>query len=90
MAKAPSKSSSKMSAAQKAAATRKKNAKSKGDAPTVAGPASSDKNVMVRKIDNGFVVRQTQMKGGKYIERETYTPVEPKITINKAPKAADT
>lgn len=35
----------------------------------------------VRKISNGFVVRRTHDKGGKYHTTETYHPTRPKIDI---------
>lgn len=76
------------SSGAKAAASRKKNAASTGAKPTaVCGPNSKDKHLSVRKINNGYVVRESYTRNGQYVERETYTPKEPKITIANAPKA---
>lgn len=74
------------SAAQKAAATRAAKRKGAADVPRTVGGADGRKDLSVRKIENGYLVRQSEYRGGKYVERETFTPTAPKITIANAPK----
>lgn len=76
-----------MSAAHKAAATRAKNRGGKDQPAPVTGPANEQQNISIRKIDNGYLVSQSEYKRGQYVERQTYTPTKPQIAIANAPKA---
>lgn len=58
--------------------------KSRGAAQALQAP-SQDKNLCIRKISNGYLVRESSYTRGKYVERETYTATKPKITITNAP-----
>lgn len=84
MSKKPAPKPAAKSPAHKAAATRAK----KRAAPTEAVPAASQgrRDLSVRKIANGYVVRESTSHRGKYVERETFTPTAPKISIANAPK----
>lgn len=50
-------------------------------------PVQDRQNLCIRKISNGYVVSQSGYKGGKYMERETFTPTKPKIKIAAALKS---
>lgn len=63
----------------------KSKAKSKVGAAQAVPVPSQDKNLCIRKISNGYLVRESSYTRGKYVERETYTATKPKITITNAP-----
>lgn len=47
-----------------------------------AMPPRQDVNVSIRKIENGYVLRESGMrKDGQYYEKERFTPRQPKINI---------
>ncbi len=50
-------------------------------ATKVSVPMSSDGSVSVRKIDNGFVTRSSEWKGGQYHEREVFSFNPPTIEV---------
>jgi hypothetical protein len=54
----------------------------------VAGPAypapRADRNVCIRKIANGYVLRESGTRKGEYFERETFTRTAPKLVIGGA------
>lgn len=62
----------------------KKSKASKGDG--LAGPAypkpPNDRNVCIRKIANGYVLRESGSRNGQYFERETFTRTQPKIVVS--------
>jgi hypothetical protein len=78
----------KISAAHKAAMTRAKNRKDTSPAKaSLAGPRNEQQNISIKKIDNGYLVtRGEYSRGGRYTERQTYTPKPPQIQIANAPK----
>jgi len=63
---------------------KKSSGKSKGDG--LAGPAypkpRDDRNVCIRKIANGYVLRESGVRKGQYFERETFTRTQPKIVVS--------
>lgn len=68
-----------VSAARKAPAP--KSTAIKANRATVCGP-SSEKSVEVRKIDNGYIVRESSWgKGGQYKSTERFTEKPPTIQI---------
>lgn len=45
-------------------------------------PMSDDsENISIRRISNGWVLRESHVKNGKYIENETFTPTKPTVSI---------
>lgn len=72
--------------AKKKAPAKKKSSSStarKGcDSPMPAG--NSETTTSVRKISNGYVVRQSTYGNGKYQEKETFTKTKPSIDIKPA------
>lgn len=88
MAKKPMSATQKVAETRKAGAGKATKAKAKTTAKgeRVAGPSNEQQNISIRKIDNGYVVSQSQYKAGQYVERQTYTPTKPQINIANAPK----
>lgn len=56
--------------------------KSKGDAGPAMPAPRADRNVCIRKIANGYVLRESGTRSGQYFERETFTRVQPKIVVS--------
>jgi len=50
---------------------------------SVTANLTGDKTVSVRKIKNGFIIRQSSFNSstGKFTEPETYSKAAPKLTI---------
>lgn len=60
------------------ATTKKLNASLTAD----LAPVRSDRrDVSIRKINNGYVLTESGTRAGKYFQRETYTPKQPKIVV---------
>lgn len=55
-------------------------AKSSSAAPMPVAPRD-DRNVCIRKIANGYVLRESGVRRGEYFERETYTRTQPQIVV---------
>ena len=55
--------------------SKSKSKPSMGEMPYV--PADRPMEQSVKQISNGFIVRSTGVKGGKYIDRETFHPTNP-------------
>lgn len=60
----------------------KPKAKNTGDAVPMPVSPRSDRNVCIRKIANGYVLRESGSRGGQYFERETFTRTQPKIVVS--------
>lgn len=62
---------------------KKSSGKSKGDAAPMPYPKPrDDRNVCIRKIANGYVLRESGVRKGEYFERETFTRTQPKIVVS--------
>lgn len=42
----------------------------------------ADRNVCIRRIANGYVLRESGVRSGQYFERETFTRTQPKVVIS--------
>lgn len=59
-----------------------KKATTKKVVSTATVPAmTNDEHLTIRKISNGYVVRESGTRNGQYFEKETFTKVKPKVTI---------
>lgn len=69
---------------KKAAATTSKKGTTKGrggNATESALRPDNQSTVTIKEISNGFLLTESSYKNGKYLEKQTFTPVAPKINV---------
>ncbi len=68
-------------------APRSKRSKPKGTERVAPPSRSRDREIAIREINNGFIIRESwTTKSGDYKNRETFSPTDPKIDITKPTK----
>ena len=59
--------------------TKKK--KGQVDPPVMGGNGGGDASISLRKIANGWLISESGIKRGKYVNKETFSKTKPAITI---------